>query len=65
MEKVGLGQILALVGLIVLLLTGAGRQQSRRQRRPPSTRFLQWQRWGTYAALALLLAGLLLMTWAK
>jgi len=65
METIGLGQILALAGFIMLLLAGVGRQQARRQRRPPSPKFLLWQRWGTYAAFALLLAGLLLMARAK
>jgi uncharacterized membrane protein len=67
MEKGGLGQILALVGLIVLLITGLGRQQSRRQPRsqPPSPAFRRWQQWGTFAAIALILAGLVIMAAAK
>jgi uncharacterized membrane protein len=67
MEKSGLGQILALVGLIVFVLTGVGRQRSRRrsQSQPPSPTFQLWQRWGTIAAIALILAGLVLMTTGK
>jgi len=65
MEKGGIGQILALVGLILLLLTGMGRQQARRQRQRPSPGFLLLQRWGAYAAFGLLLAGLLIMALAK
>lgn len=65
MGKGGLGQVLALVGLIFLLLTGMGRQRVRRQQLTPSPAFQLWQRWGSIAALALILVGLLLMAWAK
>ena len=67
MEKGGLGQILALVGLIVFLITGLGRQQARRRPRSqaPSPALLRWQQWGTFAAIALILAGLVLMATAK
>ena len=62
MEKIGLGQVLALLGLILLLLIGLGRQRARGQKRPPSPMFQRWQQWGGFAALALILIGLLLMT---
>ena len=62
MEKIGLGQVLALLGLILLLLIGLGRQRARGQKRPPSPTFQRWQQWGSFAALALILIGLLLMT---
>jgi uncharacterized membrane protein len=67
MEKAGLGQILALVGLIVFVLTGVGRQKSRRraQSPAPSPAFQLWQKYGTIAAIALILAGLVLMTAGK
>jgi uncharacterized membrane protein len=67
MEKSGLGQILALVGLIVFVLTGVGRQrhQSRAQASPPSPTFQHWQKYGTIAAIALIIAGLVLMTMGK
>jgi len=67
MEKGGLGQVLALVGLIVFVVTGMGRRQSRRrpQSQPPSPAFQRWQQWGTLAAIALILAGLVLMATAK
>jgi len=61
MEKIGLGQVLALLGLILLLLIGLGRQRARGQKRP-SPGFQRWQQWGSFAALALILIGLLLMT---
>jgi hypothetical protein len=62
MEKIGLGQVLALLGLILLLLIGLGRQRARGQKQPPSSAFQRWQQWGSYAAFALILIGLLLMT---
>jgi Na+-transporting methylmalonyl-CoA/oxaloacetate decarboxylase gamma subunit len=67
MEKSGLGQVLALLGLIVFVLTGVGRQQSRRrsQSQPPSPIFKLWQQWGAIAAIALILAGLVLMVTGK
>jgi hypothetical protein len=67
MEKGGLGQILALVGLIVFVVTGVGRQKSRSRpgSQPPSPAFQRWQRWGTFAALALMVAGLVLMALAR
>ncbi len=67
MEKGGLGQILALVGLIVFVLTGVGRQRARarKQSQPPSPIMLRMQQWGTFAAISLIVAGLLLMATAK
>jgi uncharacterized membrane protein len=68
MEKSGLGQVLALVGLIVFVLTGVGRQRTRSrspQSSPLSPALQRWQRWGTIAAIALILAGLILMATGK
>jgi len=67
MEKGGLGQILALVGLLVFVMTGVGRQRSRSSARSqvPSPAFQRWQQWGTYAAIALIVAGLVLMAMAR
>jgi uncharacterized membrane protein len=67
MGKSGLGQVLALVGLIVFVLTGVGRQRTRTrsQAPPPSPTFQRWQKWGTFAAIALILAGLVLMAASK
>jgi uncharacterized membrane protein len=67
MEKSSLGQVLALVGLIVFVLTGVGRPRSRSRSdsQPPSPNYQRWQQWGTIAAIALILAGLVLMTTGK
>jgi hypothetical protein len=67
MEKGGLGQILALVGLVVFLLTGLGRQRSRRRAQGPgpSPASQRWQQWGTVAAFGLIVAGLVLMATTK
>jgi hypothetical protein len=61
MGKGGLGQILALLGLALLLLTGVGRQRARRREQQPSPSMQRWQQWGSLAGLALVLVGLLLM----
>ncbi len=67
MEKSGLGQILALVGLIIFVLSGVGRQRarSRSQGPPPSPAFLLWQKYGTITAIALIIVGLVLMNMSK
>jgi len=67
MEKSGLGQILALVGLIVFVFSGLGRQRSRRrsQTPPPAPSSQLWQKYGTIAAIALIIAGLALMNMGK
>jgi hypothetical protein len=56
---------MALVGLILLLLTGMGRQKSRRQTQESSPQLPEWQRWGNYVGLALVLVGLLIWIWTK
>jgi hypothetical protein len=67
MEKGGLGQILALVGLIIFVLSGVGRRQSARrsQSPPPSQSWQRWQLCGTLTAIGLIVAGLLLMATTK
>jgi len=61
---VKLGQILALLGLVLLVLGGLGRQRGRRRRQPPAAGFARWQRFSDLTALGLILAGLLLM-WSQ
>ncbi len=67
MDKSSLGQILALVGLIVFVFTGVGRQRSRSraQASSPSPTFHYWQKSGTIVAVALIIAGLVLMAMGK
>lgn len=56
---------MALVGLILLLLSGMGRQKSRRQKEQSAPQLPEWQRWGNYVGLALVLLGLLIWTWTE
>jgi len=61
---VELGQILALVGMVVLLLTGMRRQQARKSGQASTPKFFREQRWMHGVAYGLILVGLMLM-WAK
>jgi uncharacterized membrane protein len=63
MEIVNLGRILALLGLILVLLTGWVRRQARAQKQSPSPALLKLQSWGGLVALGLILAGLILMNY--
>lgn len=59
-----LGPILAGLGMILFLITAWGRRQARTQRQP-SAALLKLQSWGSLAAFALILAGLVLMNYQK
>ena len=61
---VELGQILALVGMVVLLWGGMRRQRARKLGQASTPVFFREQRWMHGAAYGLILVGLLLM-WAK
>ncbi len=65
MEKGGLGQVLSLVGLIFLLITGMGRQRARSRQQPPTAGSQRWQKWASLAGFALIIVGLVLMATAK
>jgi hypothetical protein len=65
MEKGGLGQVLSLVGLILLLITGMGRQRSRSRQQSPAAGSQRWQNWASLAGFALIIVGLVLMATAK
>jgi len=64
MGVVELGQILALVGMVVLLLTSMSRQRARKSGQASTPGFFRQQRWMHAAAYGLILVGLMLM-WAK
>ena len=61
---VELGQILALVGMVVLLLSGMRRRQARKLGQASTPGYFREQRWLHGAAYGLILVGLLLM-WIK
>jgi len=61
---VKIGHILALVGMVVLLLGGLGRQRARKLGKHGDPGFLRQQRWFHAAAYGLILVGLLLI-WGK
>jgi murein DD-endopeptidase MepM/ murein hydrolase activator NlpD len=62
--SVEIGQILALVGMVLLVLGSHLRQRGRKQGKLGTPEFLRQQRWLNGVALGLVLVGLLLM-WAK
>ncbi|MBI4644322.1 MAG: hypothetical protein HY743_11500 [Deltaproteobacteria bacterium] len=64
MKVVEIGHILALVGMVVLILGGLGRQRARRLGKHADHSFLKQQRWLMGAAYGLILVGLLLI-WVK
>ncbi len=62
MEQYGLGEIVALVGMVVLLLTGMGRRRVRQGKLPAKENLVKWLVWrGDVVAFVIILAGLVLM----
>ncbi|MDP3183593.1 MAG: hypothetical protein Q8M54_12375 [Desulfobaccales bacterium] len=61
MTTANLGQVLALVGFCLLILSRIGLRRSPRQRQAGTTTSLRWQRWGDITACGLIVAGLLFM----
>lgn len=61
MAQIGLGEFLALVGMIVLLITGMGRRSLRQGRLASGRRLAGWVGYGDYVACGLILAGLVVM----
>ena len=60
--SMGLGEVVALVGMVVLLLTGMGRRRVRQGRRPAGGGLGTWLVGrGDVVAFVLILAGLVLM----
>ena len=64
METGKLGHILAILGMILFLITVWGRRQARTQMQP-SAALIRLQSWGSLAAFALILAGLILLSYQK
>lgn len=65
MESSTIGQLLALFGMILLMVTSLQRQSARRRKTRLSPQALVWQKWGSLAAYALILVGLYLMLGQK
>ncbi|MDI6854496.1 MAG: hypothetical protein QME75_12930 [Deltaproteobacteria bacterium] len=65
MENANIGQILAILGLVVVLLTGWGRRRRRDRRQAPSRTELLIQNWAAVAGFLMILAGLVLMSFHK
>jgi uncharacterized membrane protein len=61
MESTTMGQLIALIGLILLVATSLQRQSARRRKVRLSPQALAWQKWGSLAAYALIAVGLYLM----
>jgi hypothetical protein len=55
------GEILALVGMGVLLLSNMGRRRTRQGRPPVKGRLTRMLGWGDFVAFGLILAGLVVM----
>lgn len=64
MQTGSLGQVLAVLGMILFLITAWGRRQAR-TRKQPSAALVKLQSWGSLAAFGLILAGLVLMNYQK
>jgi hypothetical protein len=59
------GQILALVGLALVLLNNLGRQRGRKRAPQADTAVSRWQRWSPLAAYVLILVGIMWMLTVK
>jgi hypothetical protein len=55
------GEILALAGMGVLLVSNLGRRQAPRGRLPAPRGLIRWLGWGDFVACGLILAGLVVM----
>jgi hypothetical protein len=55
------GEIIALAGMVVLLLSNLGRRQSRQGRLPAKRRLARMLSWGDFLAFGLILLGLVVM----
>jgi hypothetical protein len=64
-STMGMGPIIALIGLILLLVTNLQRQAARKHKSQASSFTLAWVKWGSLAAYLLIMIGLLIMTGRK
>ena len=65
MDTGNYGQILALVGLILVMFTGWGRRRLRDRKQALSPTTLAIQYWAGTAGFLMILAGLVLMSFSK
>jgi hypothetical protein len=59
------GEIIALVGMAVLLVSNMGRRQARRGKGPAIRGLAKLQSWGDFVAFGLILLGLVFMYFQK
>jgi hypothetical protein len=59
------GEIIALVGMGVLLVSNMGRRQARQGKTPANRKLAKLQSWGDFVAFGLILAGLVVMYFQK
>jgi hypothetical protein len=60
-----LGQILALIGLMLVVIMGWGRRRVWGQKQPSAPAGFSYQFWGGLAGFLLILAGLVLMNYHR
>ena len=60
-SNMGMGPIIALIGLILLLVTNLQRQSARKHRSQVNSFTLGWLKWGSLAAYLFIMIGLLIM----
>ncbi len=59
------GEIIALAGMVVLLVSNMGRRQARRGKAPATRSLAKMLSWGDFVAFGLILVGLVIMYFQK